>query len=192
MAAALGDRALISHCLSRRLLARIGAILAIACLPSAARGEIAAEAAVKAAVIFNLLTFIHWPKDEQVPGKPAVLCLLEESGTGRELSGFSGKTLHGSLLNVRRIPENAEELERCLAVFVESTNPSALARAALVARTRPLLVIGEGAWALERGAMIGVSVVGSRVTFDVNLASLKQSHLAASSKLLRLARTLVE
>lgn len=192
MAAALGGRALIPNGLLRRFLARTGTLLGIACLSSAAWGNHAAEAEVKAAVIFNLLAFIHWPRDELVTGKPVALCLFNESDTERQLSGLSGKVVHGLALNVRRISADAEEMQRCHAVFVESVNPAALARAVLVARARPLLVIGEGDWVLERGAMIGVSLVGGRVTLDVNLAALKHARLGASSKLLRLARTLVE
>ncbi|WIM05271.1 MAG: YfiR family protein [Candidatus Nitricoxidivorans perseverans] len=167
-------------------------VLCAACLPPAAFAEVAQETEVKAAVVFNLLTFIQWPKDEQPAGRSLYLCTFEESGIERELSRHSGKPVHGRALFVRRIGGSAEELEQCQAVFVESANPSALARAAATARGRALLVVGEGAWALERGAMISVSLVSGRVAIDVDIAALRRSHLAASSKLLRLARTLVE
>lgn len=167
-------------------------VFGAAWLSSAAFAQAAPEAEVKAAVVFNLLTFIQWPKEEQPAGRSLYLCTFEESGIERELSRHSGKPVHGLPLVVRRIAGSAEEIEQCQAVFVESANPSALARAAATARGRPLLVVGEGAWALERGAMIGVSLVSGRVALDVDIAALRRSHLAASSKLLRLARTLVE
>ena len=178
--------------LSRLLLWLCYGVLGTAGLSSAVFAEVAPEAEVKAAVVFNLLSFIQWPIGWQPTSRSLHLCTFEASSIERELSRHSGKPVHGLFLVIRRIAGSAEELEQCQAVFVESANPSALARAAATASSQPLLVVGEGAWALERGAMIGVSLVSGRVALDVDTVALRRSRLVASSKLLRLARTLIE
>ena len=76
--------------------------------------------------------------------------------------------------------------------MVETGSPELLARLRLVAHGRALLILAEGAGALDRGAMIGIHGDGGRIGFDINLRAMKSSGLGASSKLLRLARSLIE
>lgn len=158
----------------------------------AATGVAAApEAEVKAAVVFNLLSFVEWPAGAPAADRQLTLCTFEGGALEAALLSHEGKAVRGVGFAVRRAGV-ADDLHQCWAVFAEAGNPAALGRSAAAARTQPLLVIGEGAGALEQGAMIGIAVIGGRVAFDVDLAALRRARLSVSSKLLRLARTLVE
>ncbi len=182
---------------SRMRLRRIaGALLAplalLLALPSpSVAAESAADTEVKAAVIYNLLLFIHWSK-ETAPPKRLRLCVVDGGELSTSLRQHENKTVQGWPLDIRRIAATPEELSSCNVILIEAGNPSALARAAALSRSRPLLVIAEGATAAEHGAMIGLRVEGGRVVFDINTGALAKSGLAASSKLLRLARTLID
>lgn len=171
------------------LLASIWLVWAV---PAAAQSS-APEAEVKAAVVFNLLAFVQWPPEAFAAGGQLTLCGFEAGAVDAALSRYEGMPVHGLPLARRRIAGGAEEFQQCQAVFVAAGNPSALRRSAAAAgRGLPLLVIGEGAGALDGGGMIGLGVIGGRVVLDVDQSALRRSHLTASSKLLRLARTLVE
>ncbi|MDD5250498.1 MAG: YfiR family protein [Rhodocyclaceae bacterium] len=176
--------------MKRRLCCAAIAWALFAAVAVRAEPEPAAEAPVKAAVIYNLLLFIDWPADG--PGGDFRLCLFEGGALASALEGFVDKSVHGRRLALQLVGNAPEKLWTCGAAVVEGGNPAALARAAAAAKTQPLLVIGEGASALDRGAMIGLATVGSRIAFDIDLAALRRARLTASSKLLRLARQVLE
>lgn len=147
---------------------------------------------VTAAVIYNLLLFIDWPDTATDADKSFRLCLLDGGALETALRKHEGKLVHGLALSLHRVAGTEEELLRCRAVVVEAGNPGATARFAIAAKSQALLVIGEGAGALGQGAMLGIGIEGGRVAFDIDLASLRRAGLVASSKLLRLARRIVE
>lgn len=175
---------------------RLGRAMLVALLLAVSCNSIWAAAGVdenevKAAVIYNLLLFVEWPAPAS-PTKGFRLCVLDEGALTAALRRHERKTVHGHSLEVHRISATPEELDTCLAVMVEAGNPAILTRLGMLARTRALLVIAEGAGAVDRGAMIGLQTDGGRVTFDINRGAMKKSGLAPSSKILRLARVLVE
>lgn len=171
-------------------------LLAWGCLawvPAAASPASAPEAEVKAAVVFNLLAFVQWPTEVLTTRRALTLCEFGAGDRESALARFEGKIVHGLPLALRRIAGGGDDFQHCQAVFVTLDNPSALRRSAAAAgQGLPLLVIGEGAGALEGGGMVGLSVIGGRIVLDVDQSALRRSRLTASSKLLRLARTLVE
>lgn len=165
-------------------------LLLVSPSPGLAGGN-AADTEVKAAVIYNLLLFIQWSK-ETAPVSRLRLCVVDDGELSTALHQHEKKTVQGWALEIRRISATPEELANCNAIVIEAGNPSPLARAAAFSRSRPLLVIAEGAATVERGAMIGLRIEGGRVVFDINTGALAKSGLTASSKLLRLARTLID
>lgn len=178
--------------MSRRRCAPLFAALwlALACQGAGAaeRGD---ENEVKAAVIYNLLLFVQWPA-QALPAGRFRFCVLDDGALTTTLRRHEGKAVQGQPLEIHRLGALPEELDHCVAVMVEAGNPGVLTRLGVLARSRALLVIAEGAGAIDRGAMIGLHTDGGRVTFDINLGSMKKSGLTASSKILRLARTLIE
>lgn len=171
------------------------ALLAALLLATAGQPTVAAEHSdeneVKAAVIYNLLLFVQWPAP-QAPGGKLKLCVFEDGALTAALRRHEGKVVQGQLLQILRIGSAPKALDACAAVLVEEGSSAVLARLRLVARERALLVMAEGAGTLDRGAMIGVYGDGGRIGFDINLHAMKSSGLGASSKILRLARTLIE
>jgi len=149
------------------------------------------ENEVKAAVIYNLLLFVQWPAQAS-PTRGFRFCVLDEGALTTALRRHERKTVQGHLLEIHRVGTTPEELDTCLAVMVEAGYPAVLTRLGVLARTRALLVIAEGTGAVDRGAMIGLQTNGGRVTFDIDHGAMKRSGLAPSSKILRLARTLIE
>lgn len=166
-------------------------LLSIVFCQSARAAEPIDENIVKAAVIYNLLQFVQWP-EHTATARNLRLCVLDDGALTAALRGHDKRKVQGLALEVHRIGSSYDELDTCLAVMIESGNSAILPRLALLARARSLLVIGEGPGAAERGAMIGLHTDGGRVTFDINHNAMKRSGLLPSSKILRLARTLIE
>lgn len=165
----------------------------LSCGASSAAHAVGADAAsVKAAIVYKLLPFVAWPPETWQGRDAFQLCLFDESAVSAALARYEGKPVLGRLLAVRRVGEVPESLRDCHAVMVEEGYPTRLARAVAVARTQAMLVVGEGAGAAARGAMVGMIAEGGRVGFEINRGALRQSRLNASSNLLRLARSIVE
>jgi hypothetical protein len=165
-------------------------ILACACQYSWAAGR-SDESDVKAAIVYNLLLFVEWP-GLPAPARGLRLCVLEDGALTSALHAHAGKKVQGAALEIHRIHGINQELDTCAAVMVEAGSMGALARLAVAARNRPLLVIAEGTGVAERGAMIGLHTDGGRIAFDINYGAMKRSGLTPSSKILRLARSLIE
>ena len=176
----------------RRLRAALLAALLLAVAGrSAAAAERGDENEVKAAVIYNLLLFVQWPAQPAPDGK-LKLCVLEEGALTTALRQHENKTVQGLTLQILRVGTAPKDLDACAAVMVETGGSEMLARLRLVAHSRALLILAEGTGALDRGAMIGIHGDGGRIGFDINLRAMKSSGLGASSKILRLARSLIE
>jgi hypothetical protein len=95
-------------------------------------------------------------------------------------------------VSVLRIGRDLGELPRCDAFFIDAANHRLAAATAASDRKAPLLVIAEGDEAIQHGAIIGLSTASGRTVFDVNLAAARTAGLVVSSKLLRLARRVIE
>lgn len=176
----------------RRLCAALlAALLLVTAGHAAAAAERGDEHEIKAAVIYNLLLFVQWPT-QPAPGASLRLCVLEEGALTTALRRYDQRSVQGQSLQIFRVGIAPKDLEACAAVMVETGNPEMLARSRLLARSRALLIMAEGPGALDRGAMIGVYGDGGRIGFDINLRAMKSSGLGASSKILRLARNLIE
>ncbi|MDO8789155.1 MAG: YfiR family protein [Sulfuritalea sp.] len=175
----------------RRGTAMLVALLLAFSGPRAWSAERSDENEVKAAVAYNLLLFIQWPA--QISSASSFrLCVIDDGALTTALRPYAGRVVQGHSLEIQRISATPEELDACVAVMVEAGYPGVLERLGVLARSRALLVIGEGTGALDRGAMIGLRADGGRITFDIDLGAMRRGGLVPSSKILRLARTLIE
>lgn len=147
---------------------------------------------VKAAVVFNILQFVAWPSSAFPPGHPLTLCVPEASGTAKGLLRYEGARIQGASLSVRVLDRRLDAVGECQALFVPAGDPYLVLRASAAIQGKPVLLIAEGDRALEQGAGMGVSLSGNHVVIDVDLSPMNATGLVVSSKLLRLARTVLK
>lgn len=166
-------------------------LLFAALMPGRAVAERAAEAEVRQAVVFNLLMFVDWPEARLNANNDFLLCTVDDAG-GRILARLDGRRLGGRKVSVVTIGRDLGDIHRCDAFFVDAGSPRLVTAATVRERKTPLLVIAEGDEAIRQGATIGLSMAGGRMVFDVNLAAARAAGLTISSKLLRLARRVIE
>ncbi len=171
----------------RRHLA-LPALLALLLAGLLPRAQAADELPLKAAIIFNLLLFVEWPGEAELPaGAPLLLCADRAAPLWPHLQALRARAVRQRRLDLRDAAE-PEAQRACHAWLLEdggSRLPPARAGGAV-------LVIGDGARADERGVAIGLRSSGARVVFDIDLAQVRQQRLQLSSKLLRLARVVRE
>jgi hypothetical protein len=150
-----------------------------------------AESLLKAGFISKFPGFVTWPapdrSDRQAPFR---FCVFGPSGLTEELEKLLPFTpINGSPPGLRTI-EAASDASSCELVFLPARQlgePSRSVREKV--GDRPVLLVSEGADALDHGVHIGLVRVGERLRFDIDRAAFEHSGLRVSFRLLEMART---
>lgn len=150
----------------------------------------APESELKAAILVNMLLFVDWPTQASQPTDRLTLCYLDSGPVAMVLDHLNGKAIKGKSLQVMRV--NVNMVTGCHALYVSPNDSTALARVIPSLRTSGVLLLGDSPGYLQRGVMINLDVDDGRIVFDVDLRSARVAGLVMSSKVLRLARKVVE
>jgi hypothetical protein len=151
------------------------------------------EAQIKAAFLLNFARFAEWSSVSLPEGSPAmVFCFdgaedvriaFEALSNGKEITGR--KVVNRKL----SVPANAQS---CHAVFANDSKRSREVELLKIARDAGALAVGDGPDFLNCGGMIQLVVDDNRMRFDINLNPVNRAKLKLSSKLLALARHVVD
>jgi hypothetical protein len=177
---------------------RRGRVLAAALLvcASAARAGGAAETTqadeerVRAAFLFQVAQYVHWPADAfSGPRAPLRFCaagvpdsfvkVLEDTVSGKSISGraiAAGRATH------------PDELAVCHVVFVGYPKEKQIRDLLAHWRFPPVMLVGETRGFAEMGGTVNLRLEGGKVSFEVNVVAAERSRLEFRSQLLRFAR----
>ncbi len=158
---------------------------------AAANGRVGREPAVKLAYLFNLIRFAHWPEEDVFGGRQGgpdgfVLGIVGDDPFGPLLRNLEGRTVHGLPLRIVRV-RTPEQLKRCRAVFIASSEWPRLGAVLRVLQGQPVLTFGDVRGFVDRGGMVGFLRERDRIRFEINLDALRRAGLRMSSEVLRLA-----
>jgi hypothetical protein len=145
--------------------------------------------AVKSAFLYNFTKFVEWPESAFPPGAaPFRVCVFAGASLRADIDGMlAGEAVGGR--PVRVVTPPAAEARGChIAYFAGGESDKTAAQVLAAARSRPILLVGEGPSFLAQGGHISFVIEGNRVRFDVNRAEIERAGLTISSKLLRVAR----
>mgnify|MGYP001228287200 CR=1 FL=1 len=163
-------------------------LLALALLPAwlpvRAAGpapEPTAETKLKAAIVYNIIAFVQWP--EGSGRRPDfVLCVADGDELGAGLFALDGQDAGGRRIRVRS--ESGGRAGSCDALYV---TPGGMALLRQLGNSA-VLTIAAAHGMVDQGVMVNLVQEGRRVGFDIGAGALRRAGLAASAKLLRLAR----
>jgi len=148
------------------------------------------ELPLKAAVIYNLLLFVEWPGESELPpNTPLLVCADRSAPLWPHLASLQDRPLRQRRFELREAA-SVEAQRPCHAWVLEDAGQRPLSVRAPAAV--PVLVIGDGQRADEAGVSIGLRLANRRLLFDVDMRLVKTQGLMPSSKMLRLARTVRE
>lgn len=145
------------------------------------------DAALRAAVVVNVLIFVQWPDTAHV-SSDLVLCTEPEGELSPYLRTLEGRTVGGRMLRIRPLAESVN-LAACHAVLLQKIPSPDLANQ--LDEGLPLMVLSDAQVSDVSLDVISLVQSGGRIVFDVNLATARRNKLQLSSKLLRLARKVV-
>jgi len=151
------------------------------------------EYQVKAAYLYNFAKFVEWP-DESLNGNsvPIRLCVLNNPAFGLQLSRIvEGKLIKSHPIVVVPV-KTGEESRTCQVLFIGSSQSGQAKPIIDALKGTSTLTVGETRRFWEAGGIINFVVQDDQVHFQVNHRAATQAGLRISSKLLSLAKLVVE
>lgn len=171
------------------------AIAAWLCGHGAAHAQVTnVEDEVKAVFLFNFSKYVSWPLTTfgAGPAAPIRICVAANAAlVAAVTNAVAGEKIEGHPLETAT-PATLEEARACHILFVSKGETARMRPIILGLRTLPVLTIGEGTGLGADGNVIELIRDRDRVRFDVSRPAAAQKGLAISSKLLRVARRVVD
>jgi YfiR/HmsC-like len=146
------------------------------------------EHEVKAAFLYNFGKYVRWPRNTRSGDEAFVIGVLGTDPFGQALDDVvRGNRIDNKPVVIRRAAK-LSELGACEVVFVGVSEEGNLEKVLAALTKAPVLTVGDMPQFVERGGMIGLTMVNRRVHFEVNADAAERAGLALGSQLLRLAR----
>jgi uncharacterized protein DUF4154 len=159
--------------------------------PAPVRAQESLENDVKAAFLYNFTKFVEWPASPERTAEPFRLCVIADADFARAVDRtIDGEAVEGRKLE-RMEPRSPDEARRCAILYVGHRNLEQAAPLLASVRQMPVLTVGDDPHFVGQGGAIEFVLENNRVRFDVNTLAAERSGLKVSSKLLRVARTVI-
>ncbi|HEY4248508.1 MAG TPA: YfiR family protein [Lacunisphaera sp.] len=151
-------------------------------------GQSSREYDIKAAFLYNFITFTDWPADAfGSPDSPYVIGVLGNDPFGPVLDQIvNGEKIKSRPLVVRRF-RNIADIHHCHILFISASEEYRLPEILRWLRGQPVLTVADIPGFAEAGGDIGF-LSGTRVKLVMNPVAIQSANLSVSSKLLRLAQ----
>jgi hypothetical protein len=168
------------------------------------------EHQIKAAFIYNFIKFIDWPEEKTADSNdPISIGIIGTEDFIDAFEPIKNKKIKGRKVTIKHIKKlkeqessekneksemnySTEALRKCHLLFIcssEKENPAPIIEAL---KDTSVLTVGETAGFLESGGIINFIIEDKKVRFEINNFAAKQANLKIRSKLLRLARRVIE
>ena len=151
----------------------------------------AREYELKAAFLYNFAKFVEWPAGTfSDDGAPIIVAVVGDDPFKGSLDSVGGKSANGRQVVVRRL-NVGQDLRSCQVLFVSSSERKRLAQIMASVAGASVLTVGEMEGFANNGGMIRLTMEDSKVRFDINAGTARRARLKVSSKLLSLAREVI-
>lgn len=146
------------------------------------------ENQVKSIFLLNFAKYVVWPAQVfPTTNAPIVIGVIAETKFEAELAQVvGGKIVDGRPIVVHHF-QKMEDLRQYHMVFIGAGEKKRLPELLALARTLPLLTVGETAQFLQSGGVINFTKKDGKVRLEIDLTCARQGQLQLSSKLLKVA-----
>lgn len=162
----------------------LACVLGLLCCVPPVWADNLAEYRLKAAFLYNFVSFTEWPAGL---GNTLNLCVYGPDPFGEDLDKLQGRNVAGRSLAVRRT-SSVDDLGNCQIVFITRPVISNLPRVFDTLRGKPVLIVADTPGAAREGVALNMGTEQSKVIFEANPSAARDNGLVLSSKLLRLAK----
>ena len=152
------------------------------------------EQQIKAAFLYNFINFVDWP-EEKMPDndEPIIIGVIGNKDFVNAFDPIKDKQIRGKKIVIKYF-KDLNDLKKCHVVLLcisGSTSPDNSKKIIDAVKNFPVLTVGEQADFLENGGNINFLTVDHKIRFEINLDSAKRNNLKIRSKLLKLAKQVI-
>lgn len=145
------------------------------------------EYEVKAAYLYNFGRFVEWPSRTGTPQPNSFsICVVGQDHFGAALNNLGDETIAGKSVVVKRL-QTSKDAMNCRILYISASEENQLKPTLAALEGSSVLTVSDMPQFSQRGGMIQFILDGSRVRFEINLASAEHAGLTLSSELLKLA-----
>lgn len=162
--------------------------------PLAAR-EPAPEDAVKAAMLYNFMQFVHWPEGAAPQaGQPLVLGFLGRDALQEWLHDLAAGSHAESMrtLQIDSLQELRARKDALHVLYISRTAQEDIEAILRVLKGTPVLTVCDDELFVKQGGVMNFVRQNNRIRFDINLDAAAAGGLQISSRLSGLARRIVK
>lgn len=178
-----------------------------------ADSENSRECQVKAAFLYNFINFVDWPKEKQVDSnEPITVGIIGYEDFIKAFEPIKNKKIKNRSISIKYFAgyeklkrskdaddhqwnQKMEVLKTCHVLVFCTCNSERIENSSQIIKAlkdSPVLTVGETKGFLESGGVINFLMEDEKVRFEINNAAAKQAKLNIRSKLLRLAKRVIE
>ena len=144
--------------------------------------------AVLTALTINIARFTQWPDHVFKNDFEMInLCVVGDNVVQEAFSRLEGEVVNGRVLRVLN-RSRFRHLSECHILYLSEVENNILLQILLEIQTLAVLTIGENIEFIQSGGMVSFEKNKGKIQLNVNLSSIKQTELAMSSRILKLAK----
>ncbi len=142
---------------------------------------------LKAAFVYNVALFTDWPAESFADkDEPFTFCIAGADPFGTTLDSLLVKLLKQRKIAVSRLGKSTN-FNRCHILFIPASENGHAETLLKDIKNTGVLTVSEDSATFKKGSMLNLSIIDSRLHFQVNVDAVSAAKLSISSKLLRLA-----
>ena len=150
--------------------------------------EVSEEAAIKAVYIFNFVSFVEWPENNNDPASTTfTVCTLGEDDVTALIPGIIENEQLGQMHLKHLALSSSDELQACRILYLSTVDDETMSNIRNAVHGLPILTISDQAGFAARGGHIEFGLLLKRVHTIINRRSIDASGLKVNAQLYRLA-----
>lgn len=149
------------------------------------------ERLLKAAYIFNFAKFTSWPENVWSDAEaPLTLCTIGKDSLISELKRLDGKMIKGHPVSIQHI-KGGQISNECQLLYIATSEVKRVHNIIKTITKRPILTVSEIPDFVTSGGIAELLIDKGHLRFKFNLANARESGLVISSRLLKLAISVI-
>jgi hypothetical protein len=170
-----------------------GIVVAMILSSACANGQAASDYQIKAAYLYNFAKFVEWPSQNFLQATtPLRFCIFDDRYFETELNRIvSGKVINARGIEVMQV-EDAEQSRMCHVLFINAAHDRQQRRLLERLKGAAILTVGEAEDFLENGGIIRFVLRDDRIQFEINRRAAATAGLRISSRLLGVAKRVIQ
>lgn len=160
------------------------------------------EYQIKAAFLYNIINFVDWPEEKDADSNNQItIGIIGKDPFENAFEPLKNKQAKSKKVLIKRYvgfkePENSgnqiEAIRKCHLLFVCNSEKQQLEKIINIVKDHSVLVVGDMNDFLESGGIVNFVIEDQKVRFEINNKTAKHAKLTIRSKLLRLAKRVID